>query len=126
MFPARAPQWAAQIIFDNGDAQFFDSPLSLFLYLSDVGRYTHGRSAEQIVVRYAKDFNSGRSIESNSAHCVAGSSDFGPMRAGNFPAFFDDETAQRFAQQHGGQVVGIADLAPEVLQKLSGRARHAH
>ena len=46
MFPARAPDWAAQIIFDDGDAHFFDSPLSLFMYLHDMARYGAGRQAQ--------------------------------------------------------------------------------
>ena len=55
MFPARSPQWAAQIIFSNGDAQYFDSPLSLFMYLQDVARYSPGRSAGSIVAHYVTD-----------------------------------------------------------------------
>jgi nitrous oxide reductase accessory protein NosL len=54
MFPARSPQWAAQIIF-NGDAQYFDSPLSLFMYLQDVARYSPGRSGRQIAAHYVTD-----------------------------------------------------------------------
>ena len=40
MFPARFPRWAAQLIFDDGDAYFFDSPLSLLLSLQEnITRY---------------------------------------------------------------------------------------
>lgn len=73
MFPARSPDWAAQVIFSNGDAQFFDSPLSLFSYLQDVGRYTRGRDAGQIVARYVSDADSGRWIDARSAMYVDGS-----------------------------------------------------
>ena len=49
MFPARSPDWAAQVIFRNGDAQFFDSPLSLFMYLQDVARYSRTEAEVPIV-----------------------------------------------------------------------------
>jgi len=40
MYPARSPDWAAQLIFTNGDTHFFDSPLSLHLYLQAIERYS--------------------------------------------------------------------------------------
>jgi copper chaperone NosL len=44
MYPARYPRWAAQLIFKDGKALFFDSPLELFRFLLDMGRYhdAHG------------------------------------------------------------------------------------
>ena len=55
MYPARSAEWAAQIIFANGDAHFFDSPLSLFQYLADVAKYSQGRTAQELVARYVTD-----------------------------------------------------------------------
>lgn len=75
MYPARAPAWAAQVIFFNGDAQFFDSPQSLFTYLHDVSRYTAGHTADQIIASYVSDADSGRT--------------------GNLPAFADVAAARR-------------------------------
>src|SRR6187402_1381718 len=82
MFPARAPDWAAQVIFDNGDTQFFDSPLSLFLYLQDVGRYTRGRSAAEIAASYVRAGPDGGWLPARDAVYVRDSAARGPMRAG--------------------------------------------
>ncbi|WP_296447906.1 nitrous oxide reductase accessory protein NosL, partial [Rhodoferax sp. UBA5149] len=102
MYPARSLEWAAQVVFDNGDTQFFDSPLTLFIYLQDVGRYTRGRQASEIAARYVSDASSGAWINAVDAVYVSGSAAVGPMRAGNLPAFADAAAAQRFASARGG------------------------
>ena len=126
MYPARSPDWAAQVIFDNGDAHFFDSPLSLFMYLQDVARYSPGRSAAQIVASYVNDVPHRRWTDAASAWYVHGSSARGPMRAGNLPAFADRADAERFAAQRGGQVLGFAAIDAALVAPLAGQGGHQH
>lgn len=126
MYPARSPDWAAQVIFANGDAQFFDSPLSLFTYLQDVSRYTAGHSADQIVASYVSDAGSGRWVPALSAIYVQGSSARGPMRAGNLPAFAEAAAAQRFANMRGGVLLRASEITPDVLLRLSDATAHRH
>lgn len=126
MYPARAPAWAAQVIFTNGDAQFFDSPLSLFMYLNDVARFSPGRSAGDIVARYVTDFGSRRMLDAASAFYVVGSSAKGPMRAGNLPAFASERAARAFAEQRGGEVRAFAKIDAALVQRLGGQAAHSH
>lgn len=126
MYPARAKGWAAQVVFDNGDTQFFDSPLSLYEYLQDVGRYTPGRSVNDIAARYVTAADTGAWIEASAAVYVQGSDAVGPMRAGNLPAFAQRQAAQRFARERGGVVLAAADITPELVQDLGGRPMHRH
>jgi len=126
MYPERAPDWAAQVIFDNGDAQFFDSPLSLFMYLQDVARYSPGRSAAQIVARYVTDVPSRTWVDAASAWYVHGSSARGPMRAGNLPAFAERALAERFAAQRGGEVLGFGAIDGALIAPLAGQGGHGH
>ena len=126
MFPARSPDWAAQVIFANGDAQFFDSPLSLFMYLSDVARYSPGRSADEIVAHYVTDVSSKTWTDAGSAFYVHGSSAKGPMRAGNLPAFASKKAALQFAAQRGGTVLAYADVDAGLVTQLGGQGTHAH
>lgn len=129
MFPARSRAWAAQIIFDNGDAQFFDSPLSLFMYLQDVARYSPGRSAGHIVAHYVTDASQAghpRWIDARGAYYVHGSSAKGPMRAGNLPAFASRPAAQAFAAQHGGAVLAFGAIDPALIAQLAGSGGHKH
>ncbi len=104
MYPARAPEWAAQLIYSNGDAHFFDSPLSLFIFLQDAGR-------------------SGAWLNAKATVYVSGSSLLGPMRAGNLPAFSSAAAAQQFSAQYGGTLLQAQQISPQLLQSLS---HHRH
>lgn len=126
MYPARSPDWAAQVIFANGDAQFFDSPLSLFMYLGDVARYSPGRSADEIVAHYVTDVPSRSWVDARSAFYVTGSTAKGPMRAGNLPAFASQDAARQFAAQRGGKVLAYADVDTGLVAQLGGQGVHAH
>ncbi|WP_298212495.1 nitrous oxide reductase accessory protein NosL [Acidovorax sp.] len=126
MYPARARGWAAQVIFAEGDAHFFDSPLSLMLYLGNVAHYTRGRTAEDIVARYVTDTNTGAWLDALQAVYVSGSSAMGPMRAGNLPAFADMAAAQQFAQQRGGVALAFGAIDAPLLQALAPNLRADH
>lgn len=114
------------MIFSDGDAQFFDSPLSLFRYLQNVSRYTAGHSADQVVASYVSDGGSGRWIAAFSATYVQGSSARGPMRADNLPAFAEAAAAQRFASTRGGVLLRASEITPEVLLRFADAAGHWH
>ena len=122
MFPARFPDWAAQVIFANGDAHFFDSPLSFFLYLDNVARYSAGRSASDIVARYVTDGAGGGWTDAATAYYVHGSAARGPMRAGDLPAFASLQQAEQFAAARGGQVLAFGAVDAALLASLN----HSH
>ena len=126
MFPARQPRWAAQVIFADGDAYFFDSPLSLMQYLGNVAHYTRGRTLEAIVARYVTDTGTGAWVDAPQAVYVAGSSALGPMRAGNLPAFAGAAAAQRFAQVQGGAVLAFSAIDAALLRGLAPNLRADH
>ena len=128
-FPARVPDWAAQVIFADGDAYFFDSPLSLFIYLRNLPRYAPGRKATDITASYVRAMDDGRWIAAQAAVYVQGSAVPGPMRRGNLPAFQDLPAARHFIARHGGVVLFSPDISPRLLQDLAptshGVAGHA-
>lgn len=124
MYPSRSPDWAAQVIFANGDVHFFDSPVSLFLYLGNVARYSPGRTANDIVARYVTDGAGGGWTDAATAHYVHGSSARGPMRAGNLPAFASAQEAERFAAARGGRVLAFDAVDAALLATLDS-AHHA-
>lgn len=126
MYPARARAWAAQVIFAQGDAYFFDSPLSLMLYLGNVAHYTRGRTPDAIVARYVTDTDTGAWLNAQEAVYVTGSSAMGPMRAGNLPAFADAEAAQRFVQQRAGRAILFGAIDAPLLRGLAPNLRADH
>jgi len=113
MFPARAPAWAAQLIFADGDAYFFDSPDSLLRYLQAPARYTPGRQAGEVLAAYVRDMASGAWLAAQAAIYVQGSALLGPMRTPNLPAFADAAAARRFIAERRGEMQTWARLCPQ-------------
>lgn len=129
MFPARQPRWAAQVIFANGDVQYLDSPLSLFLYLQNVPRYTVGQQADRILAMYVTDLGTGAWVPAQQAVYVHGSRTLGPMRSGNLPAFASTAAAGAFIARQGGTAVGADALRralPAELQRLAPQTHDGH
>lgn len=126
MFPARFPQWASQVIFENGDAQFFDSAANMFIFLNQLARYAPNRHADEIVARFSADFTTGQWLAVEHAFYVHGSSVMGPMRSPNLPAFATAQAAQQFAAEYGGLVVVESEINASVLNALNDGERHMH
>lgn len=126
MYPARFPQWAAQTIFTDGNAQFFDSPVNLFVFLGNVPRYNPSYTAMDVAASYVTDHSTGVWIEAEQAFYVAGSSAPGPMRTGNLPAFAGREAAAAFAAQHGGEVIARDGISAALLRPLTHDRHHHH
>lgn len=126
MFPARAPQWAAQAIFKNGDTHYFDSPVSLYLYLHAVQRFSPGRNASEVAATFVTDLGTRAWTPAAQAHYVQGSRAMGPMRNGNLPAFASLDAARKFADQQGGQVLRADQITPTLLAPLDSRSAQAH
>lgn len=126
MFPARYPLWAAQVIFANGDVQYLDSPLSLFIYLQQVPRYTAGQSAANIVTSYVTDLDTGTWVATAQAWFVHRSRLMGPMRSGNLPAFATLDQARDFADREGGEWLSAEVLRKRLPASLQKLAPHTH
>lgn len=126
MYPARNPRWAAQTLFKDGAAHFFDSPADLFAFLQKVDRHDRRYTLADIAVSFVTDFETGQWIEANNAFFVHGSSALGPMRDADLPAFTSRKAADTLVRRHGGQVLTFAEITPELIQSLSRNLHHRH
>ena len=128
MYPARAPQWACQVLYGDYSAQFFDSPVDLLLFLADVERYgISPAAAEDIRSRWVTDMASGAWVALEQAWFVRGSDALGPMRRGDLPAFGDQAGAAEFARRHGGQALAFSAVTPAIIKSLAAtRAQGLH
>ena len=128
MYPARFPKWAAQIIFKDGSAHFFDSPVDLFMFLEDSARFDPTHKAEDAAALYVADHRSGAWVDARQATFVIDSSAKGPMRGPDLPAFAKLADAQAFATEYGGRTLGFVDLDRSVMGRLrsSTHAGHTH
>jgi copper chaperone NosL len=126
MYPARFPRWAAQVIFKDGDAHYFDSPVDLFVFLQRVDRYNRRYTLDDVAASHVTDFETGQWIDAKNAVFVHGSSTFGPMRDADLPAFASHKAADGFVRSHGGKVLTRAQITPELLRSLSRNVHHRH
>ncbi|MHB0973539.1 MAG: nitrous oxide reductase accessory protein NosL [Thiobacillus sp.] len=126
MYPVRYPRWAAQVIFKDGAAHFFDSPVDLFDFLRKVERYDRRYTRADVAVSYVRDLAGGQWIEAGQAFFVHGSEVAGPMRNADLPAFASRNAADAFARRHRGIVLTASDMTAPLLASLSRNGRHRH
>ena len=126
MYPARNPRWAAQTVFKDGAAHFFDSPADLFAFLQKVDRHDKHYSLDDVAVSFISDFETGQWIEAKNAFFVHGSSVVGPMRDADLPAFTSRRAAATLVRSQGGKVLTFAEITPELIQSLSRNLHHRH
>jgi nitrous oxide reductase accessory protein NosL len=126
MYPARFPTWVAQIIFKDGSAHFFDSPVDLLIFLQDPGRFDAEHSASDIAKRYVVDHRSGDWLDAGKASFVLGSSARGPMRGPDLPAFDSTAEATAFVAASGGRIVTLGDIDADVLAGLRDASHASH
>lgn len=124
MYPARFPAWSAQIVYQDGASHFFDSPVNLRIFLSDMARYTTAYTEADIHARYVTDLASGAWLDADQAWYVLGSTALGPMRDGNLPAFATRNAAGAFAEKQGGSVLAANDVTLDILRALTPPGRH--
>jgi nitrous oxide reductase accessory protein NosL len=126
MYPARFPQWASQIIFTDGSAHFFDSPVDLFIFLDGPARFDATHTAEDAAAMYVADHRDGSWLDARQAVFVIGSRARGPMRGPDLPAFADLGAARAFIAEHGGQTLDFGEAGRSVMDGLRDAAHDGH
>jgi len=102
MFVAPYPQWTAEIVFADGTHAVFDGPKDLFKFSLDVGKYLHGKSAQDIAGVFVTEYYSTELMSAKGLFFVAGSDVMGPMGAELVPVRGENE-AQTFMRDHSGR-----------------------
>lgn len=126
MYPARTPRWAGQVIFTDGAAHYFDSPVDLFSFLQRVDRHDRNYTADDVAMTFVTDFESGEWIETERAFFVHGSTLLGPMRDADLPAFSSRSAADALVAKRGGTVLTSREVTSELIQSLSQNLHHRH
>lgn len=128
MYPARFPTWAAQVIFKDGSAHFFDSAVDLFIFLNEPARFDHAHTADDVEALYVADHLRATWLDAKTALFVIGADIHGPMRAPDIPAFAGDDEATAFIAVHGGRVLRIDAINRNTVSELrdANHATHTH
>lgn len=117
MYPARYPEWRAEIIFKDGLMTAFDSPGDLFQFLQHMPHYDRHHSANDISATYVTDYVTGTWENAKHAYFVSGSSVNGPMGK-NLPAFANRAEARKFIAKAGGTMLTFDQITPMIIMKL--------
>lgn len=125
MYPARTPRWAAQLIFNDGGALFFDSPLELFRFLLRMDLYHAGHDAQDVARAYVSDAGDGRWVSIAEAYFVQGSRQLGPMRNQDLPAFAEHGDAEAFMAEQGGTLIRLEQITLDLLQSVEHAGHQA-
>ena len=122
MFVYKYPKWVARIVFQNGDAYFYDGAKDMFKHIFATAKYTPGQAAENIKSIYVTDYYEVELIDAKNAFYVIGSDVLGPMGHELLP-FKDQEAAQEFLKDHEGKsILRFQDVNPAVIESLDRRS----
>jgi nitrous oxide reductase accessory protein NosL len=110
MVPAKFPDWNAQLATGDGEREFFCSPGCLVTYRAAPGRFTDGRTREDLTRLWVRDYDSTALVDASTATFVLDTDAErvgGPMM-GNPVAFADAAAAEAYVEDHDD--LGDADV----------------
>lgn len=119
MFPAKYPQWQAQVVFADGNMTPFDGCKCMFGFLFDMGKYDTTHAREDVAAVLVKDFNRGEWFNAEAAYFVVGSNVMGPMGKELIP-FEDQAAAMSFHEANGGSIERYETINMATLKPLMG------
>jgi copper chaperone NosL len=122
MFVYKYPKWVACIVFQSGEAYFYDGAKDMFKHVFDTAKYTPGKTTENIKSIYVTDYYEVELIDAKTAYYVIGSDVLGPMGHELLP-LKDREAAQEFLEDHRGKaILRYQDVTPAVIESLDRRS----
>lgn len=117
MYPAKYPEWQAQIVFKDGSMTPFDGCKCMFGFMFKMGEYDKAHTKDDIAKIWAKDFITGEWVDAKSAHFVIGSNMMGPMGKELIP-FKEAGSAETFQKEHGGHLASFDAVNMDTLKPL--------
>jgi copper chaperone NosL len=118
MFVAKYPDFAAQVLFQDGSYAVFDGTKDMFKYYLNLKKYAPAKRIEDIASIYVTDYYSLEPVDGTTAWYVAGSDTFGPMGKELIP-FSKETDARGFMKDHKGKsLLRFKDVDAELIKGL--------
>jgi len=118
MFVAKYPDFVAQIVFKDGDGEFFDGVKDLMKYYFDLVKYNPSKKSGDIAGIFVTDYYNLKLTDGLAAWYVVGSDVYGPMGKELVP-FQDEDAAKEFKVDHkGASILSFKDITPELIKTL--------
>lgn len=115
-----ADEWTAEIYYNDGTKLMFESPGDMLAFYTAPGKYKvpPAQQDRANIMRVAvKDYQTRQAIDGQQAALVYGSRVTGPMGP-DFLAFTRRNDADAFIAANGGQLLGLNEVTPEMVQNL--------
>ncbi len=121
MFVYKYPKWVARIVLKNGEYYFYDGAKDMFKHIFDTGKYTPGKSAQDIVSVVVTDYYETELIDAKTGYYVIGSDVLGPMGHELLP-FKDEAAAKEFMEDHkGNKIIRFQEVTPAIIESLDAK-----
>lgn len=118
MFVSQHKDFLAAAVFKDGATVFFDGCKDMFRFLFDVGKYTGGRTRDDITAVWVTDYYSLKWAAAAKAFFVLGSDVLGPMGRELVP-FAKEPEAKEFLKDHKGRMILPFDaVTPDTLKNI--------
>lgn len=98
------PNWAAQVVFNDGTYAAFDGPKDMFKYCLNVGKFDRMRKQQDIAAVFVTEYYSTKIMDARSAFYVQGSDVEGPMGSELVP-IDSQQKAATFLKDHKGKKI---------------------
>jgi copper chaperone NosL len=118
MFVAKYREWVATVLFADGTPVHFDGAKDFFKYLADVGKYSPGRSREQIVGMGVTEYYALQLVEAKDALYVIGSDVLGPMGHELIPLMNQEDGDDYMKDHFGKQLLTFEEVSAPLLAML--------
>ena len=119
MFPAKHPDFMAQIVFKDGTYALFDGTRDLFKYYFKLEKYNPSKKRSEIDAIYVTDYYSQELVDGFNARYVAGSNVYGPMGK-ELIAFAKEKEAREFMVDHiGKSMLTFDEITYDLIKSLN-------
>jgi nitrous oxide reductase accessory protein NosL len=118
MLVAPHGDWLAQIVFDRGQALFFDGAKDLLRYHLDPDRFEDAPAVKKRGILFVTSYYDRKLIRARDAFFVIGSDVLGPMGPELIP-LASREAAEEFQRDHGGSaILAFDDVTAELMSAM--------
>ena len=116
MFVAKYPNWAATVVWRDGNVAHFDGAKDMFTYVLQLAQYAPGRSPQDMATVAVTEFYDLRRIDARQAYYVIGSDVLGPMGHELVPFASRSDADEFLRDHHGTGILRFGDVTPRVLR----------
>jgi nitrous oxide reductase accessory protein NosL len=98
------PNWAAEIVFNDGTYAAFDGPKDMFRYYFSLGKFNPSKKQSDIAAVFVTEYYSTRMMDAHQVFFIKGSDVEGPMGA-ELVAVESADKAKVFMKDHKGKKI---------------------